>query len=246
MVTTLDMKQKIGVIDNEENRLSVATAIANDIFDSYNLSRNYNLRTWLIDSIASDPLADIICNEQKLYIVELAKKCAADIAYIKHDSFDSDNFLTIVRGFGDIGAFIEKVYTEFELNFDDFVVTACETASTIGYEDTLLIDDTMYVYDNGTEDKIFVHVMYSIEYHPNYTAANLRHRIAKRLHYKWATDIKAIVVTENEDKTFSVYATFFAPKCDKDTLKDMVSHRFGASSGRPWYRCKVKEIGIGE
>ena len=113
MVTTLNIADKISVIDHIDNRTKVANAIVTNIFDRYNLSEGLLVRGWLVDCIIKDTLADIICNEQKVYILELAEKCAADIAFIKHDSIEKDNFLTIARGFGDVGAFIEKVIADF-------------------------------------------------------------------------------------------------------------------------------------
>jgi hypothetical protein len=245
MVTTLNIADKISVIDNHDNRLSVAYAITQDILATYNLMQEGSIGTWLIDCIVKDTLADIICNEQKVYIIELAEKCASDIAFIKHDSIEKDNFLTIARGFGNIGAFVERVVNEFELDFDTMIVTACQTASVIGYEDTLLIDDTMYVYDNGETERMLVKATFSIAYHPNYTLGNLRRRIVKRLHHKWETDIKAINIVENEDKTFTADAVFsFDYKMGLEDLKKMLEHRFGSTSGKPWYRCKVEEVEI--
>lgn len=240
----LTTEQKTNIIDTRGARITLATHIVSDIFNEYGLKDNDTLRCWLTERIAEDSLYDILNNEQRLYIVSLADKCAADIVCIMADTIDKDNFMSIVRGFGDIGSFIERVLDDYNISSDALFVTACDTASVIGYKDTLLIDDTMYVYDNGKEERVLVTADFTIGYHQNYTERNIKERIVKRLHHKWHTEIKSVVVTQNEDGAFSAKAIFFVPKTDVGQIHEMLLYRFGATSGKPWHRCYVDKFDI--
>lgn len=238
--------EKIGMIDTRENRMIVAEGIANGIFIENKLEGNDTLKTWLIDAIMADTLADIIDNEQKFYIIELANKCAADIIYSMQDKVTIDNFMEVCEGFGCIGKFLGSVCSDLDIDLSDFYCKAADTASVFGYEDTLIINDTMYVYDNGSKERVLVTSEYSIGYHSDYTCKKIERRIKNRLRYKWDVDIKLVEVTQNEDKTFSAKAVFLAPKEDVGDISNKLLHRFGSTSGRPWHRCKVAKFEVGE
>lgn len=234
----MTLEEKVGLIDNKENKLLLAEGIADNILSKNNIGDNQLLRTWLIERISADTLYDILMKGQKLYVLQLAKKCACDICFIVN-GFDDKDFDVTMQSFGTIGAFVLNTIGEFHINVDDIVSEVEETASVIGYEDTLVIDDTMYIYNN---EKSFYRVLFTFGYHKDYTCKNIEQRIYNRFNYRWDCEVRSCSVSKNDDNTFHGVAVI-AHDCDNlDTISKEIAFRFGATSGKPWKRCKVNEV----
>lgn len=237
----MDAKEKIGLLDTAENRDKVINGIVNEIFNKYKLNDEF-LKTWLYDNMEHDTLYDLINNEQKLYVVRLAEKCAADICFVTN-GFDGD-FSAAMVSFGEIGAFVLDVISDNDIVIDVFADKCKQVASVIGYEDTLVVDDTAYVFDNGSEgNRICYKATFKIDYHKNYTCDNLRKRIVRRFRHDWKScDVRLVEVVCNDDKTFTATATFLTDISDVNVISDMIGYRFGANSGKPWYRIHNTEL----
>lgn len=242
----MNAKEKISVIDNANNKELVAKAIADNIIVTNGLDKDEKaantLKTWLTISIMQDSLADIIMNEQKVYVVKLAKKVAADICYTEQVATLND-FKAAMEKFGYVGTFLSAVVFDPILvgNVNEFLDEVTDTANLIGYEDTIIVDDTMYVYDNG--ERTCYSAEFEVGYHQNYTLANLHRRFEKRMAHKWPEcEVKSIIVHQEEDDTFTAVVVFLSNEDDLDAITDKLNYRFGKTSGRPWFRCKLLSV----
>lgn len=240
----MNAKEKTNVIDTMENRLALSKKIAHEVLVQNQIEDETDvLYGWLVDNISSDSLYDIINNEQKLYVVKLAKKVAADICYMEQVS-DYEHFYNAAVKYGDLGNFVIGVILTNDINgINDFMAEVSNVSNVIGYEDTMIVNDTAYIYDNGeNEDKNCYTATLEIGYHKNYTCNNLHTRIEKRMNHKWHDkEIKLIEVVKNENNTFTAKVTFFCEDELEDVLEKM-NYRFGKESGRPWHRSKVAKV----
>lgn len=98
--------------------------------------------------------------------------------------------------------------------------------------------------DEDKEDEVrMYHVKLLIAYHRDYTIFNLERRVKGRMLYRnneYLTELLAIGVgcTNNEYEA----DIFFTSTKDLDYVKGMMNHRFGKTSGKPWYRSSVNLV----
>lgn len=244
----MNAKEKISVIDNATNKTLVATAIANNIVVANGLNKDEKasetFKSWLMENLMDETLADIIMNEQKVFVVKLAKKMATDICYNEQVA-TLDDFKAALDKYDYVGLFVSSVAFDTLLvpDFKSFLDEVTETAKLIGYEDTLIVNDTMYVYDNGEDaERTCYKATFEVGYHQNYTPANLRRRFEKRMAHKWAEcKVKSIIVSKEEDDTFTAEVVFLTNE-DLEVVTDRLNYRFGKTSGRPWYRSKLLKV----
>ena len=97
--------------------------------------------------------------------------------------------------------------------------------------------------EKNTDDLKQYSVDLEIGYHRDYTITNITNRVNGRLHYKW-DEVEASIanVYRMEDNTFKVHINFLAEDAPLCQIEDKIKFRFGATSGKPWKRCKV--IGV--
>jgi hypothetical protein len=239
------MREKIQVIDTMENRGVVANHIVARLFSNYQLDpSNKNvevLYAWLYNNIMGYTLSDAILTEFKVYVIRLVKKVCSDICYINETS-SLGELLLAFNGYGEIGAFVNEVLTRTDyINLDNrFFDEVRHNSEIIGFEDTLILNQTTYVIDN-TNRTCYV-VKLHIKYHPNYTIDDLRSRINGRLHYHWRNiGVKNIYVEQVIDGSYVAQIIMFSDH-DLDTINEMIAYRFGRTSGKPWYRCIVAAV----
>ena len=98
--------------------------------------------------------------------------------------------------------------------------------------------------DEDKEDEVrMYHVKILIGYHRDYTIFNLNRRVKGRMLYRnneYLTELLAIGVgcTNNEYEA----DIFFTSTKDLDYVKGMMNHRFGKTSGKPWYRSSINLV----
>lgn len=235
-------KEKIEMIETTELRDQLADAIAEEIFNENNLEEPI-LKTWLADNIRKKTLADIILGEQKLYVIRLAKKIATDICFIEQTGDSRYFFENAIANYGELGDFVMKVVSEYDLDLDEFVDEAIEESKETDYADTIIINDCAYVFDNDTEDKTCYKATIRTKHHTNYGLGFFRKRVENRMAYHWKNCEVKLIETFEKNGRYTAEVTFLVPSSLSETLADL-NYRFGKTSGRPWKNSEVVGLTI--
>ena len=296
----MDYQEKVALIDNQVNKGIVASAVAKSLLAEHNMA-NYSkpLETWLKERIMSNTLGNMLINDQRIFVIDLAKKVCCDIYYVTTTiSAGSD-----IKGFDIDPILIQFVNDVLVDNSAEDAIAECKSMidnSPTAYADTLVINDKLIIYteesgdvptnttikDMGGFTDEFInetcedlgidlstqsadsieqlvgnllvnphgyacppnkyHVELTIAPHPNYTIDNLQKRIIGRLHYKrnkgdiFVKDF--VIVKRNDNGEYDVSMSIYDVVRDMDDMKSMLEYRFGATSGKPWYRSKITAI----
>lgn len=233
----MNTKEKIELIETAELRDKLADAIAEDIFQANNLEEPF-LKTWLADNIRKQTLANIILGEQKVYVIRLAKKIATDICFIERAGDSRYLFEDAIANYGELGYFVKKVIAEYDLDLDEFADEAIEESKEIDYADTIIINDSAYVFDNDTKDKACYKATIRTKHRTNYGLAFFRKRVQNRMAYQWKDCEVKLIETFEENGKYIANVTFLVPSSLSETLADL-NYRFGKNSGRPWKNSEV-------
>ena len=237
----MNTKEKIELIETAELRDKLADAIAEDIFQANNLEEPI-LKTWLADNIRKKTLADIILGQQRVYMVQLAKKIATDICFIEQVGDSRYFFEDAVANYGELGDFVRKVIAEYDLDLDEFVDEAIEESKETGYFDTIIINDCAYVFDNDTEkNNVCYKATIRTKHHTNYGLGFFRKRVENRMAYLWKNCEVKLIKTFEENGRYTAEVTFLTPDGYDTTLSNL-KYRFGATSGRPWKNSVVAQL----
>lgn len=236
----MNTKEKIELIETTELRDKLADAIAEDIFQANNLEEPF-LKTWLADNIRKQTLADIILGEQKLYVIRLAKKIATDICFIEQTGDSRYFFENAIANYGELGDFVMKVVSEYDLDLDEFVDEAIEESKETDYADTIIINDCAYVFDNDTEDKTCYKATIRTKHRTNYGLGFFRKRVENRMAYHWKNCEVKLIETFVENGKYTAEVTFLTTDGYDTTLSNL-NYRFGATSGRPWNNSVVAHL----
>lgn len=237
----MNYEEKVRLIDNQQNKEVVANAIADSILTKYDL-KDYSpkLTDWLRGNIMQSSLADMLTNNQDMYIISLAKKCSADMVYMHHKlGISLDEVMAMVKP---IAVFCYTIADEYGFTTKEVAKEIQETISNFDYEDTLILDETMFVYNDNVKRNTY-HINILVDYHPNYTLDELKDRITKRLFYQRShNDINVKFITCE-----TVYNSFFfiiriIDVLELEEFKQAVRFRLGKTSGKPWYRCHIEDI----
>jgi hypothetical protein len=242
----MNYEEKVRLIDNQQNKEVVANAIADSILTKYDL-KDYSpkLTDWLRCNIMQSSLADMLTNNQDMYVINLAKKCSADMAYIHNEcNLSIDEIIERVRP---IAVFCSTIAEEYGFNTVETAKEMQETISNFDYGDTLILDDKMFVYNDNVEEERVLHpfrVHIRVGYHPNYNQKELKKRIAGRLYYhRDPNDLCVTFLSEDIDNNGDFHFCLrISDVLDKDEFEQAIRFRLGKTSGKPWYRCHIEDI----
>lgn len=240
----MTLEEKISKIDNIVNKSIVSRAIVSEILTKHNLvGFNKKLDDWLFSRIMQNSLYDILNNEQGMYVISLARKIYRDTLRM----LDNGSTTKLECYAPQLRVFLTDVLNEYHLNFAEEVKRAREDIinNTEEDDDILILDDKMFVYVNDTKEQVYHEVVLTIGYHPNYTKSGLVERIVKRLHYdreKKSFDIKNITIDQLANKSYRVFIALTDEIDTESEFINNIEYRLGATSGKPWYRCKIEDI----
>lgn len=245
-ISIMTFEEKVNVIDTNENKSVVAIAIANSILKKYGLE-NYNscLDEWLYDNIMQSTLAEMLTNNQGMYVIPFAKKCFADIIYMRNKLHKSN--LEIIAIVSPIADACRAIFDEYSISDEEVGEETLRALENPNYEEMLILDDKLFVYtDNMTTDDVKrfeYHVFIHVGYHPNYTLDELKARIGKRLLYKRdPNEIAVTFVDESETNVGFDFVLRITDVLDRCDFVNAIKYRLGSTSGKPWYRCHVDKI----
>ena len=242
----MNYEEKARLIDNQQNKEVVANAIADSILTKYDL-KDYSpkLTDWLRGNIMQSSLADMLTNNQDMYVINLAKKCSADMVYMHHKlGISLDEVMAMVKP---IAVFCYTIADEYGFTTKEVAKEIQETISNFDYEDTLILDDKMFVYNDNVEGERALHpfrVHIRVGYHPNYNQKELKKRIAGRLYYhRDPNDLCVTFLSEDIDNNGDFHFCLrISDVLDKDEFEQAIRFRLGRTSGKPWYRCHIEDI----
>ena len=143
----LNYNTKVACIDNKVNKSIVANAVCRDILADNGLEHfSKELENWLKAKIMESSLADMLVNEQRMYVIDLAKKVCCDICFITSANATSNCSISIDPV---LTSFVNNVFDDNEIDIQD-VIDECydeiENCPFDTYKDTIIIDDKMFVY----------------------------------------------------------------------------------------------------
>lgn len=244
----MELREKVQLLDNKENRGVVANGIASEIMSENGLT-DERIKIWLVGVIStSGSLYEIMTIEHRLFIEELGQKLVNDVCYVE-GCRNEEEFKYAVGGYGEICEFITRNFSLSEIADmleDVSLYIGGKEDVAVEYGNTLIIDKTAYMYDNSKSgfDHRYVAVL-QIKNHSAYSERIIAHRIKNRMKYHWSDEERVIdlvsVEFDSEENVWNAKVIFRTNEDSVDVL-NRLNERFGKTSGKPWYNSKVVEV----